>query len=74
MMMNLTTARVLRLVLAAAFLGAGIMEHEPIAWLAGIILGAQALFNVSCSGQACTRGMNHNGSKDVQEATYDEVH
>lgn len=74
MLKNWNTARVVRLVLAVVFVAAGIMEHEPIALLAGAILGVQAVLNVCCAGPSCAApATNRPAGKGVSEVSYDEV-
>lgn len=74
MLKNWNASRILRLALGVIFLTAGIVEHEPIAWLAGIILGTQAVLNVCCAGPSCAvPATNRTNGKGVSEVSYDEV-
>lgn len=50
---NWTLVRVIRLVLAGAFLAAGIANGDTIAFVAAAVLGVQAVFNVGCAGNSC---------------------
>lgn len=71
---NWNTSRLVRLVLAVVFLAAGIVEREPIALLAGAILGVQAALNVCCAGPSCAApATNRADGKGVSEVSYDEV-
>ncbi|HMN05041.1 MAG TPA: hypothetical protein PKD45_04880 [Flavobacteriales bacterium] len=75
MLKNWTAARWLRLVLAVVFLAAGTMEHEPMAWIAGGILGLQAVLGICCMGPSCaTTTPNKGSAPDVQQVNYEEVH
>ncbi len=72
---NWNFPRVLRLVLAGAFLGAALSSGEWIAYLIAAVFGVQAIFNVGCCGPACaTPPANRRTDPLVQETEYEEVH
>lgn len=52
MMTGWSAQRWLRLAFAIIFLVAGLTGREPVAFVAAFFFGAQALFNVGCSGTA----------------------
>lgn len=71
---NWTTARVLRLVLAAVFLAAGISEGETLAYIAAAVFGVQAIFNVGCCGASCAAPpANRKAVGVVQEVDHENV-
>ena len=71
---NWNFPRALRLILAGAFLWAGISSGEWLPYMAAGIFGLQAIFNVGCCGAACAAPpMNRKTDALVQEVDYDEV-
>ncbi|MBX2981786.1 MAG: hypothetical protein WBB32_14600 [Flavobacteriales bacterium] len=74
LLQNWNFPRVLRLVLAGAFLGAGISSGEWLPYVAAGILGMQAIFNVGCCGAACAvPPVNRKANGLVQEVDHVEV-
>lgn len=72
---NWNFARVLRLVLAGAFLGAAVSSGEWVAYVVAVVFGLQAIFNVGCCGSACAAPpVNREAVNVVQEVDYEEVH
>lgn len=72
---NWNFARVLRLVLAGAFLGAAVSSGEWVAYVVAAMFGLQAIFNVGCCGSACAAPrVNQKAGNVVQETDYEEVH
>lgn len=69
------TVRWIRLVLAAAFLVAGIVSNDAVAYAAAGFLGAQAVFNIGCCGmRACQPGNTRRTASDLSgPVTYDEL-
>lgn len=71
---NWPISRVLRLVLAAAFLMAAVKEGGTWAWLLGGVLGLQALLNVGCGATTCCFPLsNRKSDLGVEEVSYEEV-
>ncbi len=71
---NWPISRVLRLLLAAAFLMAAVKDGGAWAWLLGVVLGLQALLNVGCGSTACCFPLsNRKSDLGVEEITYEEV-
>jgi len=72
---NWTLVRVIRLVLACAFLAAGIANGDTIAFVAAAILGVQAIFNVGCAGNSCAAAQIENRavSGADKKIIYEEV-
>ncbi|MBS1547110.1 MAG: hypothetical protein JST38_21915 [Bacteroidetes bacterium] len=66
-------ARVLRLVLAVAFLGAAVSTGEWIAGVFGAVLALQAMLNVGCCGSTCTALPNRDRREGVEDVHYEEV-
>lgn len=72
---NWNFARVLRLVLAGAFLGAAVASGEKVAYVVAAIFGLQALLNTGCCGTSCAATpVNRKPGNIVQETDYEEVH
>jgi hypothetical protein len=72
---NWNFARVLRLVLAGAFLGAAVSSGEWIAYVVAAVFGLQAILNVGCCGSACAvPPVNRKAGTLVQDTDYEEVH
>lgn len=70
-----TGVRWLRLVFAVVFLAAGIKGREPIAFMAALFFGAQAVFNIGCCGMGqCTpqRG-SARANTEAGEITYERL-
>ncbi len=68
-------SRILRLLVATAFLWTAIAEGEAIAWFAAAFFGIQALFNLGCCVTACaTPPVNRSKNSVVEEVHYEEVH
>ena len=71
---NWNFARVLRLALAVAFLGAAISGCEWIAYVVAGVFGLQAILNVGCCGASCApMPKNSQGDTVVQKVTYEEI-
>lgn len=72
---NWNFARVLRIVLAGAFLGAAVSSGEWVAYVVAGMFVLQAIFNVGCCGASCAAPpVNRNAGNIVQETDYEEVH
>lgn len=72
---NWNFARVLRLVLAGAFLGAAISSGEWVAYVVAVVFGLQAIFNMGCCGSSCAAPrVNRKPGNVVQGTDYEEVH
>ncbi len=72
---NWNLARVLRLVLAGAFLGAAVSSGEWVAYVVAAVFGLQAILNVGCCGASCAApSVNRKAGNIVQETDYEEVH
>lgn len=67
-------ARLLRLGLALAFLGAAWNNGEWIAYALAALFGLQAVLNTGCCGSACaTPPANRKSNAVVEDVHYEEV-
>ena len=72
---NWNFTRVLRLMLAGAFLGAAVSSGEWVAYVVAAVFGLQSIFNVGCCGASCsTPPVNRMARNVVQDTDYEEVH
>ncbi len=68
---NWDISRIIRLVLAVAF-GAGyFFTKETIYLFAGVILGIQVIFNISCPGGSCATPTTKNEKPVVEVKKYE---
>lgn len=68
--------RWLRLAFAIVFLFAGISGHEPVAYVAAVFFGAQAVFGLGCCGiNTCVPSSNKTFTQPMPttEITYEEI-
>ena len=70
--------RTLRLVIGVSALAAYFSEHESFMGLLGLIVIAQAVFNVGCCGvnECSTKKIQHNSkeiSSDKTEVSFEEI-
>lgn len=71
---NWNFARLLRLALGGAFLGAAISGGESAAYVVAAVFGLQAILNVGCCGSACIAPpVNRKADHVVQNVDYEEV-
>ncbi|MEO8589386.1 MAG: hypothetical protein ABI432_08470 [Flavobacteriales bacterium] len=76
MLTGWTVQRWLRLAFAVFFGITGIVNHEPVALIAGAFFGAQALFNVGCCGvPTCAPRVNdvNTAQENAPEVVYEEI-
>ena len=72
---NWNFARLLRLVLAGAFLGAAVSSGEWVAYVVAAVFGLQAILNVGCCGTSCAATpADPKTGNIVQEVDYEELH
>ena len=72
---NWNIARLLRLVLAGAFLGAAVSSGEWVAYVVAAVFGLQAILNVGCCGTSCAAPpADRKTGNIVQEVDYEELH
>jgi hypothetical protein len=63
--------RIIRLVLAAALGIAFYYNRETIYLFAGIILGLQAVFNISCPGGSCSTPVRKTDTEVIKTEKYE---
>ncbi|QQR86696.1 MAG: hypothetical protein IPJ76_00290 [Flavobacteriales bacterium] len=66
-------ARWLRLVFALVFLAAGLKDHEPMAYIAAVFFGVQAVFNVGCCGIGACAPARSSTKADPGNITYERL-
>ena len=66
-------SRLLRAAIATAFLGQGFATGDTMAYVFGVILGVQAIFNMGCSlNSSCTAPVNK-ATEQETGITYQEI-
>lgn len=71
---NWNFARLLRLALAGAFLGAAVSSGERVAYVVAAVFGLQAILNVGCCGTTCAAPpVNRKAVNVVHDVDYEEV-
>ncbi|MDR3653827.1 MAG: hypothetical protein P4L34_12770 [Paludibacter sp.] len=68
---NWGITRIIRLVLAGALGIAFYYNRENIFLFVGIILAAQAIFNISCPGGSCETGNKSNKTTEIDFEKYE---
>lgn len=66
--------RVVRMCLAILFLFAAITRQEPVACLAAVYFGIQAVFNMGCCGMGCQPVRKADQASELESTvTYEEI-
>ncbi|MFT3754237.1 MAG: hypothetical protein QM800_15635 [Paludibacter sp.] len=65
------TSRIIRAILAASLFAAYYFDKETLFLFAGIILGLQAIFNISCPGGSCTTVSDKNAKPLIHVEKYE---